>query len=265
MGWSARQPDSRTRYSRSAHQIPPGTGVKAQSTTSHRTRTFGRRLVAGACRVRDIAAALGFRLSGFCGAAATSWNTRSCPQIQPPGRRRSKAAPSDSSTGSSSRPGTRARGTGGHQPAGEPDLKAGLSGGPQKTNPRGPGARPHKTPPPPPPFRGRVEAPRATATPPPQTMCRPPVRPPHPPRTIGTRPAPSPLDQPPVDPSRNTETYASLTFQLDRPPLGRHPFTLPSGKALPGDRRDRRAPNEPPSPGNSRCARQRRGSPRTHT
>jgi hypothetical protein len=34
VGWSAKQPGSQTRYPRSAHQIPPETGVKAQSTTS---------------------------------------------------------------------------------------------------------------------------------------------------------------------------------------------------------------------------------------
>lgn len=49
VGWSAKQPDSQTRYPRSAHQIPPGTGVKAQSTTSQRARTLdASRLIAEA-------------------------------------------------------------------------------------------------------------------------------------------------------------------------------------------------------------------------
>lgn len=104
------------------------------------------------------------------------------------------------------------------------------------------------------------------ATPPPLTMCSQTVRARYTAGTIGTRPVPSYVDEPGVDPSRNTETYASLTFQVDRPPVGRRPVHPalgqgPGGGTRPGSS----APNEPPSPGNSRCARQRRGSPLTHT
>ena len=53
--------------------------------------------------------------------------------------------------------------------------------------------------------------------------------------TIGTRQVPSYVDEPGVDPSRNTETYASLTVEVDNPRWAGVPFTLRSGKALAAD------------------------------
>jgi glucose-6-phosphate 1-dehydrogenase len=53
--------------------------------------------------------------------------------------------------------------------------------------------------------------------------------------TIGTREVPSYVDEPGVDPSRNTETYASLTVEVDSPRWAGVPFTLRSGKALTAD------------------------------
>jgi glucose-6-phosphate 1-dehydrogenase len=53
--------------------------------------------------------------------------------------------------------------------------------------------------------------------------------------THGTRQVPSYVDEPGVDPSRNTETYASLTLQVNSPWWDGVPFTLRSGKALAAD------------------------------
>jgi glucose-6-phosphate 1-dehydrogenase len=53
--------------------------------------------------------------------------------------------------------------------------------------------------------------------------------------TIGTRQVPSYVDEPGVDPSRNTETYASLTVEAHSPRWDGGPFTLRSGKALAAD------------------------------
>ena len=53
--------------------------------------------------------------------------------------------------------------------------------------------------------------------------------------TIGARQVPSYVDEPGVDPSRNTETYASLTLGVDSPRWAGVPFTLRSGKALETD------------------------------
>jgi glucose-6-phosphate 1-dehydrogenase len=53
--------------------------------------------------------------------------------------------------------------------------------------------------------------------------------------TIGSRRVPSYVDEPGVDPSRNTETYASLTVGVDSPRWAGVPFTLRSGKALAAD------------------------------
>jgi len=50
--------------------------------------------------------------------------------------------------------------------------------------------------------------------------------------TIGSRNVPSYVDEPGVDPNRNTETYASLTVDVDNPRWAGVPFTLRSGKAL---------------------------------
>ena len=85
-------------------------------------------------------------------------------------------------------------------------------------------------------FRGtRVEALRAVATPQAQTMRSHTVRARYTAGTIGTRQVPSYVDEPGVDPSRNTETYASLTLQVDSPRWDGVPFTLRSGKALAAD------------------------------
>ena len=73
-------------------------------------------------------------------------------------------------------------------------------------------------------FRGtRVEALRAVATPQAQTMRSHTIRARYTAGTIGTRQVPSYVDEPGVDPSRNTETYASLTLQADSPRWGRGP------------------------------------------
>ena len=85
-------------------------------------------------------------------------------------------------------------------------------------------------------FRGtRVEALRAVATPQAQTMRSHTIRARYTAGTIGTRQVPSYVDEPGVDPSRNTETYASLTLQADSPRWAGVPFTLRSGKALAAD------------------------------
>ncbi len=85
-------------------------------------------------------------------------------------------------------------------------------------------------------FRGvRVEALRAVATPAAQTMRSHTIRARRTAGTIGTRQVPSYVDEPGVDPSRNTETYASLTVEMDSPRWAGVPFTLRSGKTLAAD------------------------------
>ena len=85
-------------------------------------------------------------------------------------------------------------------------------------------------------FRGvRVEALRAVATPAAERMRSDTVRARYTAGTIGTRQVPSYVDEPGVDPSRNTETYASLTVDVDSPRWAGVPFTLRSGKALAAD------------------------------
>lgn len=81
----------------------------------------------------------------------------------------------------------------------------------------------------------RVEALRAVATPLPERMRTDTVRARYTAGTIGSRQVPSYVDEPGVDPSRNTETYASLTFEVDNPRWAGVPFTLRSGKALAAD------------------------------
>src|SRR5262245_2471087 len=61
----------------------------------------------------------------------------------------------------------------------------------------------------------RVEALRAVATPTAERMCRNTVRGRYTAGMIGSRPVPSYVDEPGVDPSRCTETYASLTVDVD--------------------------------------------------
>ena len=53
--------------------------------------------------------------------------------------------------------------------------------------------------------------------------------------SIGTRQVPSYVDEPGVDPARDTETYASLTLDVQSPRWSGTPFTLRSGKALEAD------------------------------
>ncbi len=85
-------------------------------------------------------------------------------------------------------------------------------------------------------FRGvRVEGLRAVATPAAETMRSDTVRARYTAGMIGTREVPSYVDEPGVDPSRNTETYASLTVEVDSPRWAGVPFTLRSGKALAAD------------------------------
>jgi glucose-6-phosphate 1-dehydrogenase len=85
-------------------------------------------------------------------------------------------------------------------------------------------------------FRAvRVEALRAVATPAAERMRGDTVRARYTAGTIGSRQVPSYVDEPGVDPSRNTETYASLTLEVDNPRWAGVLFTLRSGKALEAD------------------------------
>jgi glucose-6-phosphate 1-dehydrogenase len=81
----------------------------------------------------------------------------------------------------------------------------------------------------------RVEALRAVATPRAERMRRDTVRARYTAGMIGSRQVPSYVDEPGVDPSRNTETYASLTVDVNNPRWAGVPFTLRSGKALNAD------------------------------
>ncbi len=82
-------------------------------------------------------------------------------------------------------------------------------------------------------FRAvRVEALRAVATPAPERLRSTTVRARYTAGTIGTRTVPSYVDEPGVDPARNTETYAALTLEADNPRWSGVPFTIRSGKAL---------------------------------
>jgi glucose-6-phosphate 1-dehydrogenase len=81
----------------------------------------------------------------------------------------------------------------------------------------------------------RVEALRAVATPTAERLRRDTVRARYTAGMIGSRQVPSYVDEPGVDPSRNTETYASLTVDVDNPRWAGVPFTLRSGKALKAD------------------------------
>jgi glucose-6-phosphate 1-dehydrogenase len=85
-------------------------------------------------------------------------------------------------------------------------------------------------------FRGvRVEALRAVATPPSEQMRSHTVRARYTAGTIGSRQVPSYVDEPGVDPGRNTETYASVTLDVDTTRWAGVPVTLRSGKALGAD------------------------------
>ena len=83
-------------------------------------------------------------------------------------------------------------------------------------------------------FRSvRVEALRSVATPLPERIRSTSVRARYTAGSIGSRQVPSYVDEPGVDPSRNTETYASLTVEVNHPRWAGVPFTLRSGKAQP--------------------------------
>jgi glucose-6-phosphate 1-dehydrogenase len=82
-------------------------------------------------------------------------------------------------------------------------------------------------------FRAvRVEALRAVATPDPARLRSTTVRARYTFGTIGDRAVPSYVDEPGVDPQRNTETYAALTLGADNPRWSGVPFTIRSGKAF---------------------------------
>ncbi len=85
-------------------------------------------------------------------------------------------------------------------------------------------------------FRSvRVEALRAVATPSAERMGSDTIRARYTAGTIGSRQVPSYVDEPGVDPSRKTETYASLTLGVNSPRWDGVPFTLRSGKAFETD------------------------------
>jgi glucose-6-phosphate 1-dehydrogenase len=75
----------------------------------------------------------------------------------------------------------------------------------------------------------RVEALRAVATPTAEQMCRNTVRARYTAGTIGSRQVPSYVDEPGVDATRKTETYASLTVDVNNPRWAGVPFILRSG------------------------------------
>jgi glucose-6-phosphate 1-dehydrogenase len=81
----------------------------------------------------------------------------------------------------------------------------------------------------------RVEALRAVATPTPQTVRHDTVRARYTEGIIGSRHVPSYVNEPGVDPDRNTETYAAVTLHVNSPRWDAVPFTLRSGKALAAD------------------------------
>jgi glucose-6-phosphate 1-dehydrogenase len=81
----------------------------------------------------------------------------------------------------------------------------------------------------------RVEALRAVATPTSQNIRRDTVRARYTEGIIGTRHVPSYVNEPGVDPARDTETYAAVTLRVDSRRWDGVPFTLRSGKALAAD------------------------------
>ena len=85
-------------------------------------------------------------------------------------------------------------------------------------------------------FRAvRVEALRGVASPAAERMRSDTIRARYTAGTIGSRQVPSYVDEPGVDPGRDTETYASLTVDVDNPRWAGVPFTMRSGKALEAD------------------------------
>lgn len=82
-------------------------------------------------------------------------------------------------------------------------------------------------------FRGaRVEALRAVATPSADRIGADTIRARYTEGSIRSRRVPSYVDEPGVDPSRSTETYASVTLEVDNARWAGTPFTLRSGKAM---------------------------------
>ena len=85
-------------------------------------------------------------------------------------------------------------------------------------------------------FRAvRVEALRTVATPSAERMRSDTIRARYAAGAIGSRQVPAYVDEPGVDPRRQTETYASLTLGPRSPRWDDVPFTLRSGKALETD------------------------------
>jgi glucose-6-phosphate 1-dehydrogenase len=85
-------------------------------------------------------------------------------------------------------------------------------------------------------FRGnRVEALRAVATPTPESIRNGTIRARYAAGTIGTRSVPAYVEEPGVDPSRNTETYAAIDLEVPSSRWYGTRFTLRSGKALARD------------------------------
>ncbi len=86
-------------------------------------------------------------------------------------------------------------------------------------------------------FRGaRVEVLRSIPTPTPEQIGYHTVRARYGAGTIGERAVPAYVDEPGVDPSRNTETYAAVRLNLRNNRWDGVPFVLRSGKALAEDR-----------------------------
>ncbi len=81
----------------------------------------------------------------------------------------------------------------------------------------------------------RVEALRTVATPSVEWIRGNTVRARYAAGSIGPRKVPSYVDEPGVDPSRNTETYASVTLEIESDRWEGVPFTLCSGKAMAAD------------------------------
>ena len=81
----------------------------------------------------------------------------------------------------------------------------------------------------------RVEALRTVATPSSEWIRGNTVRARYTSGKIGSRKVPSYVDEPGVDPKRNTETYASVTLEVESDRWEGVPFTLRSGKAMAED------------------------------
>ena len=83
--------------------------------------------------------------------------------------------------------------------------------------------------------RMRVEALRTVATPSADRIRSDTIRASYTAGSIGSRQVVSYVDEPGVDPPRNTETYASVTLEVDSARWAGVPFTLRSGKAMAAD------------------------------